>query len=367
MSEGIENIAITQFIPYVNKLKSSKEQFPRARGKRASWNMKAGIFDSVSLVGRLNQSKDYLLAYIASLRKSAPVGSLDMTTVNYLRSHNIEAYLTGGISLLMKSPLSHDTVRKDIYFVNLKESIIKQLPIKIQRHGLRLGLGMKKKTPRALYKSIYVLLRKIAGARLVITADIHCASVSAALGTPSLLVKPKSTPKMAHNLFQMFHIWDPKNHTLNSTAFLISKLLSGKIPAVAADLSLFMRLRATTWNAIRRYENVLESALKFGVVPFRRLYFDEGKKIVFHLIFTTSNNSVISLGDNSRDGNIKGSFVWRHWRCIESIFYHHPLATVIIHSNTLEERIFEVLRESGYEIQVKPYRLADLAKGDYIR
>ena len=366
LSVGIENIAITQFIPYVNKLKSlksSKEQFPRARGSRASWDMKVGIFDSVSLVGRLDQNKAYLLAYIASLRKSAPVGCLDTTTVNYLRSNNIEAYLTGGISLLMKSPLSHGTVRKDIYFVNLKESIIKQLPIKIQRYGLRLGLGMKKKTERALFKSIYVFFRKIAGARLVITADINCASVSIALGTPSLLVKPKGTPKMAHDLFQMFHTWDPKNHTLNSTAFLISKLLSGKIPAVA-DLSLFMRLRATTWNAIRRHENVLESALKFGVVPFRRPYFDEGKRIVFHLIFTTSNKSLISLGDNARDGNVKGSFVWRHWRCIESIFYHHPLATVVIHSNTLEERIFDVLRESGYEIQVKPYRLADLAKGD---
>jgi hypothetical protein len=127
-----------------------------------------------------------------------------------------------------------------------------------------------------------------------------------------------------------------------------------------------MRLRATTWNAIRRHENVLESALKFGIVPFGRPRSNNEKKIVFHLIFTTSNQNGISLEESAKDGgNVKGSFVWRHWRCVESIFHHHPLATVIIHSNTLEERIFNVLKEAGYDIHVKPYRVADLAKGDY--
>ncbi len=363
LSVGIQNLAISQFFPYVETFKRSNGHLASARNSSASRDMKAEIFtgfDSVSLAESLGQNEGFSSEYIASLRKNAPVGCLDMTTVHYLRTDNIDAYLTGGVSLLMKSPLSYGTLRNDVYIVNLNVNTIKQLPREIQNHGMRLSLMKKKKL-----RSIYVFLKKIAGAKLVITTDFNCASVSAAFGTPVLLVITQSTPNITQDLLRMFHTWDPKNHTLNSTALLISNLLIGKFPVVA-DLSLFMRLRATTWNAIRRYESVLESALKFGVVPFTRPHSNIAESTVFHLIFTTTDQSLISLENKKKDGNVKGSFVWRHWRCIESIFYHHPLATVIIHSNTLKPRIFDVLREAGYDIQVKPYSLADLAKGDYL-
>ena len=362
LSVGIENMAIFQFYPYVQRLFiSSNGILASARNSTVSRDMKTDILPY--LAESFSQKKDYLPEYIASLRKNAPIGCLDMNTVKYLRSHNIEAYLSGGISLLMKSPFTFDTVRKDVYIVNLNSSIVNQLPSEILDHRVRLTLGKKTGfSLRSLFKSIYVFLKKIAGAKLVITTDFHCASISAALNTPVIFVKTQITSNFTQDLLQMFHTWDPKNHTLNST--FISKLLSREIRAGVADLSLFMRVRATTWNAIRRHESVLESALKFGVVPCTRPRSNKVESVVFHLIFTTSEKSLISLEDKKKGGNVKGSFVWRHWRCLESIFYHHPLATVILHSNTLESRMFDVLREAGYEIQVKPYSMADLAKGD---
>lgn len=51
-------------------------------------------------------------------------------------------------------------------------------------------------------------------------------------------------------------------------------------------------------------------------------------------------------------------------RCIESIFYHHPKATVKLYVNTLFDRPVQYLCDAGYNLVVSPYdikrRLADL-------
>ena len=48
-------------------------------------------------------------------------------------------------------------------------------------------------------------------------------------------------------------------------------------------------------------------------------------------------------------------FTWQDHRSIESIFRHHPCADVLVHSNTLNNKRFDVFRESGYQIQVIQY------------
>jgi len=60
--------------------------------------------------------------------------------------------------------------------------------------------------------------------------------------------------------------------------------------------------------------------------------------------------------------SMKGFFSWRHWRCIESIFFHHPHARVIIHSNTLLQSEFDVLTEAGYKLEVQSYNLEELVE-----
>lgn len=360
LTVGIQNMAISQFAPYVRTLMSRDDNSDSARNdspsRKGNARFTAKPFDFFAEI--LGQPQNYLLEYMASLRNNLSVGCLGTKAKNELKAQDVEAYLCGGTVFLMKTPLGSGISRKGIYIMNLNESTIKQLPAKIQDYGVRLSLGRKSELSlRSWFKSVHALLRKIAAAKLVITSDILCASVSVAFDAPVFLVTARNTSNKTNHLLQMFHTWDQRNQTLST--IVIKKLLSGQIPAVS-DIGLFMRLRAKAWNAVRKHETALESALKFGVVPFSRPRFNAAKGAVFHLIFTTSEKSLISVEDTS----VKGSFVWRHWRCVESIFYHHPLATVVIHSNTLQSRVFDVLTEAGYEIQVNPYSLADLAKGN---
>ena len=353
---GIQNMAVSQFVAH--HFMTIIDGAERARNARPSRNA-ANPFDLQNFAESLSQPRHYSLEYIASLRSDASLGRLGTTTTkNQLKAWEIEADPYDGLILLMKTPLASAGARKAVYLVNLNDNMIKQIPATIKHRGLRLSLGKRSELNlRSWFKSIYALLKKIAAAKLVITSDIFCASVSVAFDTPVLLVTARNSSNATSHLLQMFHTWNPGNRTLGR--ILITKLLSRQIPAIS-DIGLFMRLRAKTWNAVRKHESVLESALKFGVVPLNRPFSNVTRENVFHLIFTTSEKSLISVEDT----NVKGSFVWRHWRCVESIFYHHPLAKVVIHSNTLESRIFDVLKEAGYHIQVKPYSLVDLAEGN---
>jgi len=59
---------------------------------------------------------------------------------------------------------------------------------------------------------------------------------------------------------------------------------------------------------------------------------------------------------------MKGLFNLRHWHCVESIFFHHPHARVIIHSNIHLQSEFDVLTEAGYKPEVQSYNLEELVE-----
>ena len=101
-----------------------------------------------------------------------------------------------------------------------------------------------------------------------------------------------------------------------------------------------MRLRATTWNVIRQNQALYDAAHKFGLLPFSPPDPPSSEQLLFHLVFTTSNTTNIELIKDA--GSMKGFFNWRHWRSVESIFFHHPHARVIIHSNTQLQSEFDV-------------------------
>ena len=67
------------------------------------------------------------------------------------------------------------------------------------------------------------------------------------------------------------------------------------------DVALMMRLRATAWNVIRQNRDLRDSAQELGIVPMSpppRL--SDDRKILFHMIFTSSNNSnLTTFGSNA--------------------------------------------------------------------
>jgi hypothetical protein len=80
----------------------------------------------------------------------------------------------------------------------------------------------------------------------------------------------------------------------------------------------------------------------------------EKSAVVFHLIFTTDFDKFTTL----------------NLRTIESIFFHHPEATVWIHwsakyfrpGETQPPKPLEKLQEEGYDLHVKPYEVQQILK-----
>ena len=133
------------------------------------------------------------------------------------------------------------------------------------------------------------------------------------------------------------------------------------MPAPRRNAAPFMALRATSWNVIRRNQHLYDTAVRFGMVPMAPPYMLRNlQKLIFHLVFSTSKSNKVSIYRSSK--TISGAFNWRHWRGIESIFHHHPSAEVRVHSNTLPEDTFDVLKEAGYSIAVHRYCLRDMLR-----
>ena len=70
------------------------------------------------------------------------------------------------------------------------------------------------------------------------------------------------------------------------------------------------------------------------------------QRILFHYIFTTSADTV----------------TWRFLKSVEAVFFHHPNAQVIIHSQTIPQNdiTFAKFKEAKYDLLVKNYTFEDL-------
>lgn len=115
------------------------------------------------------------------------------------------------------------------------------------------------------------------------------------------------------------------------------------------------RYRASFWNYIKKRGPhwYLDSARLFGMIPIQRL----GKGVptetekfgqvhnLFHFIFTTSPETL----------------TWRVQRAIEAVFFHHPNAKVVFHSNTVPPvgTQLDIFAETGFDFEIRPYRLVE--------
>lgn len=70
------------------------------------------------------------------------------------------------------------------------------------------------------------------------------------------------------------------------------------------------------------------------------------QNLLFHLIHTTTEEN----------------FGTMQKRCIESIFYHHPLATVMLHAKNMTDAPVKYLQRAGYDLQVIKYDIMESLK-----
>ena len=309
---------------------------------------------------------------IEYLKARAPIGCRDDTSLNFLKEHGVEAHFSGFFTLLINNPNINGLRTDNIYLVDVNPNLVKLLPMEIQKKGIPIEHSMKGEEMSyslSRFTAAYKLIEMYGRAKLVITQRIHAALSCVGMGTPVMFI---NSPDMSGGggsdreyfplltrLTPLFHTLDLYNSTLKNTKEWIDNFSWHDIP-LNPNVSILMRLKATAWNVIRQNRALYDSAKKFAVIPMSLPPVPpQHRKLLFHLIFTTSNKSIISLF-RKHDNKQRGYFNWRHMRCVEAIFYHHPTAEIIVHSNTLSQKTFDVLAEVGYSIRVQKYNLTKL-------
>ena len=291
-------------------------------------------------------------ASIEYLKRYAPIGCRDLATVDFLRKHDVEAYFSGCMTMMIRNPSVAKTHDK-IYLVDVERKNLNLFPQEIQQRGI-----MKTHAPGNIkngfkqFSAAFQLLEEYASAKLVITQRIHCALPCVGMGIPVIYIrsrragglKGKKSPRL-EGLTQLFHTLDLSYEDAQEWLQKFPWVNPPPNPSVG----MMMRLRATFWNVIRQNQALYDAAYKFGMVPLQPPPVQAPAQVpddqlLFHLVFTAS------------------TFKWHHWRTVESIFYHHPFAKVTIHSNTLQQSEFDVLTEAGYTIKVNDYSLTDMLK-----
>ena len=252
----------------------------------------------------------------------------------------------------MRATLTIDLGYQDSRFDSGREKIIvvdvdkKYLPESITMNPntefYKADVPSTEKNQRAAReKYAFMLATKYAKeAKLVITGRIHSALPAAAQGVPVIFVVSKKLPGggggRTGGLVELFHqfaagsnfTFDPDNMEPNPGIHKID------------------RYRASFWNYFKRRSQVYEDSGKlYGHLPLKRLgisvatHADESHDL-FHMIYTTTQIS------------------WRVIRAVEYIFYHHPNAKVVVHSNTLpKDNDFLRFVEAGYKLVVREYEL----------
>lgn len=384
LSSAIENLANVQFLPFVDDILGNdryKAKINMSRttgfvsfawtGNRSAWTFLRNM-NYVLLSARIDNLDRPSSEDVENLRRRAPVGCFDSETVKFLRNNGIKAFYLGGISLLTENLYSSRIPRNGIYLIDVDEEVKKHLPLAILRNAI--SVDSAKSDPhlelnrRSWFKMAYRVLEKYSTAKLIITQNVRCALASAAVNTPVIYINSTDipgveNPPLVKDVAEVFHILEPRRLYEDDVLRLTANTNSSGV-FTNPNARLLMRLRATAWSVIRKHASLRDSAVRFGVVPFPRVpRAAPTNTTTVHLIFTTSARNSIVLESVENRVTVEGTFMWRHWRCVESVFHHHPFATVVIHSNTLSQTTFDVLTEAGYDIRVESYDLVELAKG----
>ncbi|XP_038073653.1 uncharacterized protein LOC119741820 [Patiria miniata] len=288
------------------------------------------------------------------LQARAPIGCRDTSTLEFLRQINVDAFFSGCLTLLIKTPNVQKRHSGEIFLVDVKKDFVALLPSDIQKRAIRIthrGIGHGKSTIKERFKAAYNLIDRYSRAHVVITQRVHCALPCVAMGTPVIFLNSDHMPggnaaraivsPRVTGLTPLFHTIDAYNMSEKSIEQWLRDFNWTK-PPLNPDVSLRMRLRATDWNVIRQDQVMYDGARKFGLLPLSVPGEDMAAQLVLHLIINSTSNHT--------------SLNWPKWRTIESIFYHYPHARVIIHSDSLQPGQFDVLTEAGYTIEVQTLR-----------
>lgn len=245
------------------------------------------------------------------------VGCRDLSTVKYLQSLGVDAYLSGCLTLTLPRRSEEIAKKADkIYFADISESVLPYVPEKIKNEAVVLTNIVRYKNPgnvtRMSAEDSYLehkngeerieLLKNTA--KLVVTSKLHIASPCLAMGIPVILAKehfgdrfgfidrliPTYTPDNYDKID-----WNPQSVDFEDDKLKIKEVFWGKVKAEAARLEL-----ENMWNAkspiipisyetsttliLRKISSQFESDFKYavwGVVLSAAFYLEESVRELF--------------------------------------------------------------------------------------
>ncbi len=151
---------------------------------------------------------------IAYLKEYEPIGCRDHSTMEFLKSHGVQSYFSGCLTLTL--PKRNVPKTNKIMLVNMPEEFESYVPsdlrgdldvdntdyryFQLLRQRIRNKLNMSSST--ATFGYAEKLLDKFASARMVVTTRLHCAMPCLAMGVPVYFVVPNPDDTRFHGLVE---------------------------------------------------------------------------------------------------------------------------------------------------------------------
>ncbi len=381
--DEIQAIAGIQFLPFIDFfLDREYQKAPDTNGKHtvffnAWWGnrkLKWPPSENIDPVMLSVHTEERFRSVIASssrivsfLKSKAPIGARDMITKRFMESIGVRSFFAGCMTLFLRKP--HPAEKRDntIYINDLSHENINLLPqwivkkAKFVKHTLDYGWGNTLLTQER-FVDAYKILEKYSHAKLVITRRIHAALPCVAMGTPVIFFNSAKMPggggstvtasERVKGLVDLFHSIDLYNITVEQAKEKLRKF-NWTNPPSNPNLASRMQMVSSMWFIMRKNKAIHESARRFGMLPLTPQWLTKVQPShVVHIIHD----------DTSQDVRSSGGLKWHQWRCIESILRHHPTSRLFVYSNTIQQSVFDVLTEVGYQVNLRNYKLSDLVE-----
>lgn len=391
-----------QFIPYVTDYVDRDDGLPKSTNVDYSfgnaWWGTSSAFPPPNkvqmLLTSIHTSGDFLNVVRAKLsyfhtynQQVGPIGARDLSTYQFFKDKcEVAVYMSSCFTQMMgiNRPGMTDIVpttsnsmkrRNNTTDSGSEKRLIvvvdvdpKLLPDTIRNKAKFLSANVDDKlkmSRKARFEHAMTLLRLYKDeAMVVITSRLHSALPASAYGVPVIFMEPHDEKLLPgggggrtvgmSNLFHRVTYGGTPDQPRPQWNFDVERMEPN--PGVHRQ----DRYRASFWNYIKNRGPhwYADSARLFGMVPLERLgrniptekeQFSKKVHNLFHLIITTGPATI----------------TWRIQRAIEAIFFHHPNAKVIIHSNTIPvqgtDRL-DIFAETGYDLEVQPYHFLQWMK-----
>eukprot|EP00804_Cyclotella_cryptica_P011163 CCRYP_007702-RE/>CCRYP_007702-RE protein AED:0.04 eAED:0.04 QI:3750/1/1/1/0.71/0.62/8/190/1362 len=295
----------------------------------------------------LQVASDNLEYFKSYTHDIGPIGARDIPSYEFLKGKGVPVFVSSCFSQMISMYEHEKKKRTGIVIVDVE---VEHLPKTIRLVAKNYSSYVPEDKMMSRFerlKHAYNLLRIYATeTKVLITSQIHAALPASALGIPVIFVENTGGGDLTEGISDLFHVYNVNNVNASWPYGNLNDI--GSNPQVHQQ----DRYRASFWHYIKaradRKHHYEDTARLFGLVPLTRL--GKGTESMhlhslFHFIFTTPPKTLTV----------------RVQRAIEAVFFHHPNAKVMLHSNTLSDgTILDCFWEAGYDFGIYNYSFINL-------